>query len=158
MTSLAFTSKSPYVPSVEQGRWIASLSDGQTIFEDKTPGERSAWVRLREHLEVHKLKITSLRLEAYGRRAITIPYRNEDGEKQVNGFWQSSRIGAFLNSNMPQLAWRGIGYIRHRRIYITWIAADGSISQEERDLFQEEVDNGKKVRHYDMGAILNDPI
>lgn len=155
---LAFSTKDTTVPSIAQGRWIASLSDGSTIFENHVPGQSSAWTRLREYVALHKLDVTAVRLEAYGRRAITIPYRSEDGVAQINGYWQASRIGRFLDMDFPEMTWRGIGYVKGRRIYITWVAADGSISQEERDVFREVVDGERHSRQYDMGVILNDPI
>lgn len=48
---------------VKPVRWIASLSNGETIFEDKKPGERSAWERLAEYIRINNLAITRLRLQ-----------------------------------------------------------------------------------------------
>lgn len=157
--TLALSSKHPFVPSPEQGRWIASLSDGTTVFEDKTPGEPTAWRRLKKHLELHNLKITNLRLEAFGNRVFTLPYKDEDGNAQINGYWQASRIGAVLNANVPEKLWRGIGYVKYKTIYVAWIDHYGNCSFEERPLDKEEKDehgNTRLVR--DMGVIFNDPI
>lgn len=49
-----------YVPSV---RWIASLSNGETIFEDHLPGHEAAWKRLGEYVRENKLAITKVRVQ-----------------------------------------------------------------------------------------------
>ena len=160
--TLAFSSKHPYVPTPEQGRWIASLSDGSTVFQDITPHESSAWTRLRRYVELHGLKVTNLRLEAYGRRVMLIPYQDDEDRPQLNGYWQASKMGAFLNANVvdaqgqpiePQ--WRGIGYIKNTEIIITWVDNDGNVTQEVRPLFTVN-DNGE--RNFDFGIIMNDQI
>lgn len=156
---LAFSSKNPFVPTPEQGRWIASLSDGTTVFEDKTPGEPSAWSRLRKYLELHNLKITNLRLEAYGRRAYILPYKDENGVPQINGYWQATSLTAWLNVAAPEFYRRGIGYVKYKTIYIAWIDQNGNHSIEERPLDKEEKDPDGTVRFVrDMGVIFNDPV
>lgn len=49
-------------PHVPKERWVASLSNGETIHEDETPGLRPAWKRLAEYVEDNDLSITKLRL------------------------------------------------------------------------------------------------
>ena len=58
-------------------KWFASLSDGQTIFEDKgdykiIKGELSPWQRLLKHLETG-VKITSLSLYTDDGRRFNLP-------------------------------------------------------------------------------------
>lgn len=135
--TLAFSSKHPYVPNLKNDpkatRWIASLSDGTTVFEDITPYELSAWQRLKIYIDTHNLKITNLRLEAYGRHVILVPYKDEDGNPQINGYWHSKQIGALLNSGgVTEQQSRGIGYIKAAQIYITWIDECGNVRQEVR--------------------------
>jgi len=48
---------------VKPVRWIASLSNGETVFEDHKPGERSAWDRLGAYVRANCLAITRLRLQ-----------------------------------------------------------------------------------------------
>jgi hypothetical protein len=147
--TLAFTSRAPFVPTAEQGRWIASLSDGSTVFEDKTPGLSSAWRRLGKYVETHKLKMTGLRLEAYGRRVTLIPYRGESGEAQLNGYFQATKVGKFLNVPGPQLIWRGVGWVKGLDIHICWVDSNGETSIELRPLYR-----GSKM---DLAVIINDP-
>lgn len=135
--TLAFSSKHPHVPNPKNdpkaSRWIASLSDGTTVFEDVTPYELSAWARLKTYVETHKLKVTNLRLEAYGHNVSLVPYKDDDGNPQVNGYWHSKQIGALLCSGgVTEQQSRGIGYIKADQIYITWIDECGNIRQEVR--------------------------
>lgn len=136
--TLAFSSKHPYVPNPkddpEASRWIVSLSDGSTVFEDTTPNERSAWMRLRDYVETHNLKVTNLRLEAYGRRVHLIPYKDAEGQAQLNGYWQSKQINAVLSSGgVIESNARGVGILKGREIWITWVYQDGTTKQEVRE-------------------------
>lgn len=150
--TLAFSSKHPHVPNPKDdpnaSRWIASLSDGSTVFEDVTPHERSAWLRLRDYVEVHKLKVTNLRLEAYGRRVLLIPYRNEEDVAQINGYWHSKQINAWLHGNgVAEVECRGIGILKGRELWITWVSQDGTTRQEIRP-----------YKPGDKAVIVNDPV
>jgi hypothetical protein len=49
-------------PNVPRDRWVASLSNGETIYEDETKGERPSWERLSEYCVDNDLSITNLRL------------------------------------------------------------------------------------------------
>lgn len=149
--TIAFSSKHPYVPNPnsdpQSSRWIASLSDGTTVFEDVTPGMVSAWVRLKEYVNVHKLKITNLRLEAYGHRVTLVPYKDEFGCAQINGYWHSKQIGALMNgAGISEQQSRGIGYVKADVIYITWIDESGNIRQEVRPYIKDT-----------LAVIINDP-
>jgi hypothetical protein len=149
--TLAFSSKHPYVPNPRKdpaaSRWIASLSDGSTVFEDITPHERSAWRRLRDYVAEHRLKVTNLRLEAYGRSVILVPYLSEDKLPQVNGYWHSKQMNALLYSGgLVEGECRGIGILKGKEIWITWVHDDGNTRNE--------------VRPYtpgDEAVIVNDP-
>lgn len=48
---------------VKPVRWIASLSNGETIFEDHTPNTKSAWERLSNYVRENGLSITRLRFQ-----------------------------------------------------------------------------------------------
>ena len=134
---LAFSSKHPFVPDPKSDpratRWIASLSDGSTVFEDVTPQETSAWLRLREYVALHGLKVTNLRLEAYGRRVLLVPYKDGEDNPQVNGYWHSKRMYALL-TEVGVLEGKdcGVGYVKGREVIITWVHEDGTIQQEVR--------------------------
>ena len=149
--TLAFSSKHPYVPNPKKdpnaSRWIASLSDGSTVFEDVTPNERSAWLRLRDYIEVHKLKVTNLRLEAYNRRILLVPYRDDEDRPQINGYWHSKQMNALLHEGgVTESQARGIGILKGLELWITWVHEDGTTRQE--------------VRPYEAGdkaVLVNDP-
>lgn len=150
--TLAFSSKHPFVPNPHQdssvSRWIASVSDGTTVFEDITPHERSAWRRLRDYLAVNKLKLTNLRLEAYGHKVILLPHKDVNGDAQINGYWYSKFNSALLTEGGNfQNSGCGIGMIKGREVYITWITADGTTYQEIRPYKAD-----------DQANIINDPL
>jgi len=150
--TLAFSSKHPFVPNPAKDptrtRWIASLSDGTTVFEDLTPGESSAWIRLKHYVAAHGLRVTNLRLEAFGHRVVLMPYKDEAGNPQINGYWQSKKAGALLNSSsIAQIDWVGIGLIKGREIHVTWVDHAGNVSYE--------------IKPYDesnLACIVNDAI
>jgi hypothetical protein len=48
---------------VPKNRWIASLSNGETIFEDARKGMTPAWERLGNYCRYNKLAITKLRVQ-----------------------------------------------------------------------------------------------
>ncbi|TFH24742.1 hypothetical protein E4G67_01705 [Candidatus Bathyarchaeota archaeon] len=47
-------------------RWIASLSNGETIYENVIKDEIPAWERLSKYVEDHDISITNLRLQIAG--------------------------------------------------------------------------------------------
>lgn len=51
---------------VPKDRWIASLSNGETIYEDERRGLEPTWVRLRSYCTQNDLSITNLRLQIAG--------------------------------------------------------------------------------------------
>lgn len=142
--NLAFNSKHPFVPNpnkdINASRWIASLSNGLTVFEDVTPFEESAWIRLRKYISQHNLKITNLRLEAFDKRIVLVPYYGPNNEPQVNGYWYSQRSGKLIANNLSQdFFWKGIGYIKGPNIYITWVDSTGNISNEIKEFDEKNL-------------------
>lgn len=124
MIKLAFRADDPYV---QKNRWIATLSNGQTIFEDKMPNEENAWRRLAQYLQQERAVITSLRCEVYGQNILVHEYDSFSPE----GHWHSKAIE--LNSLTGELLSYGVGYIRDRKVHITWIHENGSTEEEVRD-------------------------
>lgn len=51
---------------VPKDRWVVSLSNGETIYDDRRPGISPAWQRLAEYVEANDLSITSMRLQIRG--------------------------------------------------------------------------------------------
>lgn len=122
--SLATKASDPFVP---EHHWIATLSDGRTIYENRIPGEISGWRKLQKLVENSDIRITSLRLQAYG-SLINMPK-----PEIVSGYWQVSRITKSVSpSGTIEKTQRGIGYIRDDVIDITWVDADGNVDREAR--------------------------
>lgn len=61
---------------VPKSRWIASLSNGETIFDDNRKEMMSAWRRLALYVKENGLSITNLRLKI-GAREVTLPSHQE---------------------------------------------------------------------------------
>jgi len=134
--TLAFNSRHPHV--TRGNRWIASLSDGTTVFEDITPKQKSAWRRLKDYIQENDLQITNLRLEAYGKFITLLKYKSDHGEVQIDGYWQSSKIGAFLGGVSGEINWRGIGFIKDEQVNIIWVDDSGNITSELRDFHEDD--------------------
>lgn len=122
--NLAFSASDAYVPA---NRWIASLSDGRTVFQDVTPHVTSAWRRLQQFVNQEGVTLTGLRLQAFGQDVTMLPWH------KVDGYWQVSRQQAAVGSEKNiQVLSRGVGYIKDGMIYITWITQDGVVEHEQR--------------------------
>ncbi len=79
---------------VPPNRWIASLSNGETVFEDCKPGLENAWLRLREYVETNNLSITQLRVQFNNGSEVKLP-SNAQGYLQKKKAWSTgSQSGA----------------------------------------------------------------
>jgi len=100
---------------VEKDRWIASLSNGETIFEDQLKGTLGAWKRLGAYVKENKLAITNMRLRIGGRQ-VELPSHQEGyvikGKMQSTGSW--SRVCVC------------IGHVQGGKARIHEVSADGS--------------------------------
>ena len=76
-------------------RWIASLSNGETIFEDRISGLPPAWIRLAQYIKENKLSITNLRAQI-GPDIITLPANQpayiQKKKIQSTGAWTRESI------------------------------------------------------------------
>ena len=70
-----------YVP---ENRWVASLSNGETIFEDVRP-INPTWERLAEYVIQKNLSITSMRIQVAG-LTLNVP-KNQEGYIQKKKMW-----------------------------------------------------------------------
>lgn len=119
--------------NVPKDRWIATLSDGTTIFDDiGPPGTVSAWRRLKAYLANASLFITSLRLQAFG-QDLLLPASAE-------GYWYSKRANILVNfmgsnSSGGDIA---IGYVAEGHIHISWACQDGTVRHEIRELKEND--------------------
>lgn len=69
---------------VPRNRWIASLSNGETIFEDARP-LNPAWERLERYCDENNLSITGLRAQVDGLE-VKMP-KNQEGYIQKKKMW-----------------------------------------------------------------------
>jgi hypothetical protein len=94
----------------------------------------TAWNRLKQYVKQNELQITNLRLEFAGQQAKLLPYRDENGDPQLKGYWQVKKMRKFVfQGGQIERIWRGIGYLTGNKLCITWITQDGKIVPEIRD-------------------------
>lgn len=112
--------------NVPNNRWMASLSNGETIFEDLIQDKRPAWDRLKIYLKENNLKITQLRHQITRNN----PHcGNATVKKNADGYIQLKKV-AYTGSETRKSY--GIGYLENNICYIIWQSEDGHIWQETR--------------------------
>jgi len=80
---------------VPKSRWIASLSNGETIYEDYRDGQDPAWERLARYVDEEDLSITNLRVQFESGRIVTIP-AGQEGYIQKKKAWLTSGAGGVM--------------------------------------------------------------
>lgn len=96
-------------------RWIVSLDNGQTVFQDDgRPGlENSAWLRLKEYCENNNLYITNMSIGFRSNRYNLEP--NADGyyfAKGVRGMWGAPKtiqlifVGILIDEELRVSCWK----------------------------------------------------
>lgn len=88
-------------PTVPKERWVASLSNGETVYENNLDGERPAWVRLGDYCRDKGLYITGLRLQIAGTE-IKLP-SGQEGYLQKKVAWSNMSNGGIR---------KAIGYVQ----------------------------------------------
>lgn len=102
--------------------WIASLSNGETIFErPMEKGKLSPWQDLLKWLRDNPVEMTMLRLQING--VTIIGMRNADGYLQCTQYFKSIFTGA-------EKFKRGIGSIFKDQVIMNWIDEDRNIWTE----------------------------
>lgn len=119
MSSIVTKRVTEYVP---RNKWIASLSNGETIFEDNIPGEISSWNRLRDYVKENNLSITRLRLQL-GALEVTVPPSKQ-------GYLQKKKM---ISTGGYSKLLRGIGYVEDGKALIHYIGEDRSSATEIED-------------------------
>lgn len=106
--------------------WIASLSNGETVFETPAvPGEPSSWQKLLSRIREDGLKMTALRLQRGG---TTIMARS-----RAEGYVQCGEIKIALISGKTSNV-QGIGTVIGDQVIITWMDNNRNIWQDVRPL------------------------
>ena len=105
-------------------RWIASLSDGRTIFEtDPQPGGLSHWQMLLAELRGSDVKMTQLRLQVNGITLI--------GARNADGYLQCTEIRVILDTG-ETTSIRGLGSIFGGSVLMNWVDDDHNVWQDVR--------------------------
>lgn len=108
--------------------WIASLSTGETVFEQLTgKGELTAWQGLLQRCRNSNgnVRITQLRLQRGGITVTSIP--------KAAGYIQAYEA-KISNLHRTQTHYQGIGSIHGDHVFITWVNDQGDVFQDVRPL------------------------
>lgn len=106
--------------------WIASLSNGETVFEKaQPPGDVTSWTKLQRRLKSEDLKITMLRLQKGGVTIMAKP--------KADGYVQCSEIKMGLMSG-KQSRVQGIGTIIGEWVIMSWMDENRNVWQDMRPL------------------------
>lgn len=113
--------------------WVASLSNGETVFESgfkSEPGERTPWGQLTERCEVEGLWVTQLQYQKNGKT--TVGLRKADGY----AFFTDLRVDGILSRpESPRQQVRiGIGSVVGDTVYCTLINDQGQTWQDSRHI------------------------
>ena len=101
---------------VPEGRWIASLSNGETIYEDEHPHECSCWERLGSYCKTNSLIITQMRWQYKHMEHISKP--------NAQGYCLVKKIRSYGTQASNQY-FCGIGYIHNEQAHIMFLSPAG---------------------------------
>ncbi len=101
---------------VPKTRWIVSLSNGETIFEDNRNHQQAAWQRLASYVEANDLSITSMRAQFSSGLEIKLP-PGQDGYIQKKKAWFTGQSGGLCLC---------VGYVQGDKSMIHEASADGA--------------------------------
>jgi hypothetical protein len=80
---------------VPKTRWIVSLSNGETIFEDHRVDQEATWIRLAKYVEECDISITSMRVQFESGLEIKLP-PGQEGYIQKKKAWCTGQAGGLL--------------------------------------------------------------
>ncbi len=108
-----FVAKSVH-ETTPQIRWMASLSNGETVYEDDRKDlEEPAWERLKEYVKEENVSITNLRLQR-GADIIQVPANQP-------GYVCGKRIQAVAPPSPLTFHWKCVGWLDDDNVcHITW--------------------------------------
>lgn len=123
--------------------WIASLSNGETVWETPpVPGEKTAWQALLDRLTNENLKMTGLRVQRGGVTLHALP------TKMCDGYYHAYEL--------REIMWRGgtehrqaCGSVIGDKVFIFWIDDGGNVWQDIRPLSTERIHSTLRDRHDD---------
>lgn len=109
---------------VPLNRWIVSLSNGETIFEDRIKGLPPAWERLATYVKLNGLKITKMRVQFDGGKLeVSLPPHKE-------GYIQKKKVGSTGMWTKEQWC---VGHLENGKALIHYISADRSSQSKIED-------------------------
>lgn len=121
--------------------WIASLSNGETVFEQPpVAGEKSSWQKLLDRLTAENLKMTGLQLQGNGLTLVC------DYHKKVQGYCMAYEVLQIMFRNITKKM-QGVGTIQNDLVFMTWIDDNGTVKQEIRPLSEMKAHSTLRDQH-----------
>lgn len=121
--------------------WIASLSNGETAFEQPPVyGEKSSWQKLLDRLTTESLRITQLRLQRNGFTIVC------DSHKKIHGYCMAYEVSKMVFRN-TESRMQGVGSVFNELVFMTWIDDNGNVRQDIRPLGEMRVHSTLRDAH-----------
>jgi hypothetical protein len=110
---------------VKHQGWIASLSNGETIFQSpNVPGERTAWGKIQDRCEEEEIYITQIQLQLYGNTLVGMA--NADG---YTAFYEQAQSWSVRDK---VATYQGIGSVIGDWVVVMFLNDSGHIWQDLR--------------------------
>jgi len=129
---------------VPDNRWIVSLSNGETIFEDKRPIEPT-WARLAKYVKDNRLSITGMRVQFKNGLEVKMP-AGQEGYIQKKKAWVTGGGGGIKLC---------VGYCQKGNALIHEVSMDGDSRSlyckdpgEPWTIYKKEIRDKKNVDKY----------
>lgn len=109
--------------------WVASLSDGSTVFEEPpVPGERTSWGKLQERCKKDGLWVTQIQLQRHGQNIV--------GIQKAAGYaaFMDYRKEGMMGTQSRTAHYYGIGSVVGEMVYCTIMNEQGQFWQDTRQL------------------------
>lgn len=115
-----------------QIRWMASLSNGETIYEDeRTDLPKRAWERLKEYIKEQNVSITNLRLQR-GADIIEVPANQK-------GYCCGKKIQVIAPPGSQTFNWKCVGWLDNDNIcHLLWARIPEFMQRESEQRTSEK--------------------
>lgn len=117
---------------VHQG-WVASLSNGETVFETPpVPGERTSWKNLIHRCVDENIRITQMRLQVGGKTIVAVP--NAGGYAFFKRMRRTGLVAREMGATPQVLTFACLGIVVGDNVVINVLDAQGDIKMEIQPL------------------------
>ncbi len=123
----------------EKLRWVITLSNGETIYQDDDrPGEEQAkaWIRLRDYVKLNKVDIVDFKIQFCS-------HIEQAANPNAEGYYFARKVGAFAFSGEAEntMYYYVVGELRDGKIYTTqWSVPEIlRVGSDVRDVVEDDI-------------------